>query len=59
MKEKLIDLFSLEEYQKPMINVIEVLLSGSAVMTTSCYDQRDDVEGSGSGYDAKGGFDLY
>ena len=55
MKKKLIDLFSSGEYQKPMINVIDVLLNGSTIMTTS---NTVGGEGDGNDYNPGGGIDL-
>ena len=54
MKKKLIDL-SFGEYQKPMINVIDVLLNGSAVMTSYTVGG----EGDGGDYNPGGGIDIY
>jgi len=55
MKKKLIDLSSSGEYQKPMINVIDVLSNDSAVMAMS---YTVDQYGDGNDYTPGGGYDL-
>ena len=56
-KKELIDLFSSGEYQRPIINIIDVLLNGSTIMTIS---NTVDGEGNGNGndYNPGGGIDL-
>ena len=56
MKKKLIDVSSPRGYQKPMINVIDLLLNGSAVMASP---YTVDEEGTGNDYTPGGGIDLY
>ena len=53
MKKKLIDLSLSGEYQTPMINVIDVLLNGSAVMTSYTVG----VDGNGNPYTPGTGWD--
>ena len=52
MKKKLIDLSLSGEYQTPMINVIDVLLNGSAVMTsyTVGFDGTENPYTPGTGW---------
>jgi len=56
MKKKLMDSSSSREYQKPMINVIDVLLNGSTIMSMS---HTVDTEGDGADYTPGGGIDLH
>ena len=56
MKKKIINHSSSGEYQKPMIDVIDVLLNGSAVMAMS---YTVDGEGTGNDYNPGGGIDIY
>ena len=56
MKKKTIDLSPLREYQKPMINVIDVLSNDSAVMAMS-YTVIEN--GDGTDYTPGGGGDLH
>ena len=55
MKKRLIALSSSGEYQTPMINVIDVLLNGSAIMAMS---YTVDGEGTGGDWNPGGGMDL-
>ena len=54
MKKKLIELSLSGEYQKPMINVIDVLLSDSVVMASPPHTV--DYNGTGTPYTPGGGW---